>query len=191
MSSRTVVLSRADLQSLPCYTLLLDKWIDGDASNNDFFGLMYEYDWRETQLRTGGDARGLMDERGLDYLQAMGYQSIYIAGTFFINMPWQADGYSAIDFTTLDPHYGTLEDWAKLIDAMHARGMYLILDFTVGTMGDMIGFNGFMNASAPFTLNEYEVSWKRPPYAPWGFDHYPDWNFTNSKSCLCPGVPIR
>jgi len=49
-------------------------------------------------------------------------------------------GYSAIDFTMLDPHYGTLQQWVTTIDAIHAKGMYIILDFTVGTMGDMIGF---------------------------------------------------
>lgn len=81
-----------------CYTLLLDKWIDGQPSNNDFFGLRYEYDYRETQLRAGGDALGLMDERGLDYIQGMGYNCIYIAGTNFVNMPWQSDGASNLCF---------------------------------------------------------------------------------------------
>lgn len=58
-------------------------------------------------------------------------------------------GYSAIDFTLLDPHYGTLQDWTKLIDEMHRRGMYIILDFTVGTMGDMIGFQGRVSILYP------------------------------------------
>jgi len=49
-------------------------------------------------------------------------------------------GYSAIDFTLLDPHFGTVQDWIDLIDKMHARGMYIIVDFTVGTMGDFLGF---------------------------------------------------
>ena len=80
------------IQSVPIYTLLADKWIDGQPDNNDFFGLKYEWDFTETQLRAGGDAQGLMDARGLDYLQSMGYKGIYIAGTIFVNMPWQADG---------------------------------------------------------------------------------------------------
>ena len=93
VSSRKLQKGGADpLQALPCYTLLADKWIDGEPSNNDFFGLKYEYDYRETQLRAGGDVKGLMSDRSLDYLQGMGYRSIYIAGTFFLNMPWQADG---------------------------------------------------------------------------------------------------
>lgn len=66
--------------------------MDGSPDNNDFFKTLYEFDWRETQMRAGGDTVGLMNERGLDYLQSIGYQCIYIAGTHFLNMPWQADG---------------------------------------------------------------------------------------------------
>ncbi|KAL1410802.1 hypothetical protein Q8F55_001744 [Vanrija albida] len=175
-------------RSLPAYTLLIDKWIDGDPTNNDFFNLTYEYDWRETQIRTGGDAMGLLDERGLDYIQSMGYKMIYMAGTVFLNMPWQSDGYSAIDFTLLDPHFGNLTAWQQFIDGAHARGMYILVDFTVGTMGDLIGFKGHLNTSTPFNTNEYEVVWKDPAYGPWGINHYPDWNFTNvyNESCVYP-----
>lgn len=125
--------------------MLLDKWIDGDPTNNDFFNLIHEWDFRETQLRSGGDVAGMIDDRGLDYLQSMGYTAIYIAGTNYVNMPWQADGYSAIDFTLLDPHFGNLTEWKTFIDKLHARGMYVIFDLTVGTMGDMVGFKGYVN----------------------------------------------
>lgn len=61
---------------------------------------------------------------------------------------WQIDprrlqltflGYSVIDFSLIDPHFGNLQSWIDLIEEMHRRNMYLIADFTVGTMGDMIG----------------------------------------------------
>jgi alpha-1,3-glucan synthase len=51
-------------------------------------------------------------------------------------------GYSVIDFTLFDPHFGTMQEWVDLIDEMHRRDMYIIADFTVGTMGDFIGFKG-------------------------------------------------
>jgi glycosidase len=54
-------------------------------------------------------------------------------------------GYSPLDFTVLDPHWGTLADWQNTIDEIHARGMYFMADFTVGTMGDLIGFEGCVN----------------------------------------------
>lgn len=76
-------------RALPAYTILLDKWADGDPSNNDFFGTPYEYDHRETQLRFGGDLKGLVGR--LDYLYSMGIRVIFMSGTPFLNMLWQAD----------------------------------------------------------------------------------------------------
>jgi alpha-1,3-glucan synthase len=79
------------MQEHPCYTLLLDKWMDGDPENNDYFSLTHEWGLHEITLRAGGDTAGLMSNRSLDYLQSMGYTCIYMAGTPFLNMPWQAD----------------------------------------------------------------------------------------------------
>lgn len=76
-------------RALPVYTILLDKFADGDPSNNDYFGSMFEADYRETQLRYGGDLKGLVSK--LDYLAGMGIKVIFISGTPFLNMLWQAD----------------------------------------------------------------------------------------------------
>ena len=81
-------------RELPIYTLLLDKFADGDPSNNDFFSTMFEHDQNELNLRFGGDVRGLLNH--LDYIQGMGVRVIYIAGTPFLNMPWQADSASLV-----------------------------------------------------------------------------------------------
>lgn len=203
-------------RALPTYTILLDKFADGDPTNNDFFGTPYESDFRETQLRYGGDLRGL--EKRLDYLQGMGIKVVFMSGTPFLNMLWQADsqswrshllslpltnspGYSPLDFSVLDPHWGNIDDWRHLIDEIHARGMYFMADFTVGTMSDLIAFEGYvhqptdgscyprthqlilyrhLNTSTPFSLNEYNAVWKRPNYMPWNFTEYRD--FTVSLS---------
>jgi len=79
-------------RALPVYTILLDKFADGDPSNNDFFGTPFESDYRETQLRYGGDLKGLVSR--LDYLHGMGIRVVFIAGTPFLNMIWQADSQS-------------------------------------------------------------------------------------------------
>lgn len=178
--------SPANWRAIPFYTILMDKFADGDPSNNDYFGTMYEYDWRETQLRYGGDLKGL--EAKLDYLAGMGIKGIFASGTPFLNMPWQADSYSALDFTLLDPHWGTIADWRAVIDAVHARGMYYMVDFTVGTMADLIFWEGFQNSSAPFSLDEYDAGWKDPKYAPWGIEQYPDFDIGNdhNDSCTLP-----
>ncbi|KDQ60792.1 glycosyltransferase family 5 protein [Jaapia argillacea MUCL 33604] len=175
--------SPTNWRAIPFYTLLMDKFADGDPSNNDYFGTMFENDWRETQLRYGGDLKGLVSK--LDYLQGMGIKGIFMSGTVFLNMIWQADSYSPLDFTVLDPHWGTIADWQAAIDEIHARGMYVMADFTVGTMADMIGFEGFLNTSTPFDLNEHDAEWKHPLYTPWGFTEYQDFTIDNTRNTSC------
>ncbi|PLW49252.1 hypothetical protein PCASD_02635 [Puccinia coronata f. sp. avenae] len=189
--------SPTNWRELPTYTVLLDKFVDGDPTNNDYFNSQWESDFRANQLRHGGDISGFAQDRVLDYIYGMGYRCIFFAGTPWINMPWQADGYSALDFTLLDPHYGTLAEWRAAIDKIHAKGMYVMLDMTTTTMGDLIGNTRFLNASTPFSLQGYEVQWKYPPHTPWDLQRYADFNYTNVRSsCQLPnfynndGTPV-
>jgi alpha-1,3-glucan synthase len=88
-SNKTYTPSPENWRAIPFYTILPDKFADGDPSNNDYFGTMFEWDWRETQLRYGGDISGVL--RKLDYLKGMGVKGIFSSGTPFVNMPWEAD----------------------------------------------------------------------------------------------------
>jgi alpha-1,3-glucan synthase len=54
----------------PFYTLFLDRFVNGDPSNDDANGTIYEHDTNNNQYRHGGDLVGLVDT--LDYLQGMG-----------------------------------------------------------------------------------------------------------------------
>lgn len=83
-----------------------------------------------------------------------------------------------------------IQDWRDTIDEIHARGIYVMLDFTVGTLSDLIGFQGwvfhtthdrliqdpsrYLNMSAPFSLDEYQALWKLPNFMPWNFTEYKD-----------------
>ncbi|THX82417.1 putative alpha 1,3 glucan synthase [Aureobasidium pullulans] len=127
-------------------------------------------------MRHGGDLAGLVDT--LDYLQGMGIKALYIAGAPFLNLPWKSDGYSPVDFTLLDHHFGRIADWRGAIDEIHRRGMYIILDNTFATMADLIGFDGFLNESTPFRPEEHEVKWKSDR-------QYPDFAFGNTKTSTC------
>lgn len=94
--------SPTNWRALPIYIVLLDKYADGDPTNNDFFNTTFENDWRETGLRYGGDLKGLRSK--LDYLQGMGIKGIFIAGTGFLNMPWQADSMSLFFYLSVRGH---------------------------------------------------------------------------------------
>jgi len=55
---------------MPFYTIMLDRFVNGDPTNDNANGTVFEHDLDETQLRHGGDIRGLMNS--LDYIQGMG-----------------------------------------------------------------------------------------------------------------------
>ena len=55
---------------IPFYTIMLDRFVNGNPSNDDANGTQYEQDITQTTLRHGGDIKGLQDT--LDYLQGMG-----------------------------------------------------------------------------------------------------------------------
>lgn len=142
----------------PFYTIFLDRLANGDPTNDNINGTLFEYDITTNQLRHGGDLAGLVDS--LDYIQGLGVRGIYVAGTPFINFPWKSDSYSPLDLTLLDKHYGTIKEWRTAVDEIHKRGMYIVLDSTGPTLGDLLVFGDHDNSSAPFQPGEYTVGYK-------------------------------
>ncbi|KKY23936.1 putative alpha-glucan synthase [Phaeomoniella chlamydospora] len=160
----------------PFYTLFLDRFVNGDPTNDNINGTAFEHDLNSNQMRHGGDAAGFNDS--LDYLQGMGIKGIYLAGTILLNLPWTADGYSPVDLTLLDAHYGDIEIWREVIQEVHRRGMYVVMDNTLATMSDLIGFEGHLNETTPFSLQEYKVRWKNER-------RYLDFEFGNNYNETC------
>lgn len=54
----------------PTYILTLDRYVDGNPTNNEANGTVFEHDWISSQFRFGGDTTGLMNH--LDYIQGTG-----------------------------------------------------------------------------------------------------------------------
>lgn len=65
-----------------------------------------------------------------------------------------------LDLTLLDAHLGNVTLWQDAIDEIHSRGMYVLMDNTMATMGDLIGFEGHLNQTAEFNTGEYHVLYK-------------------------------
>ncbi|OBW67971.1 MAG: Amidase signature enzyme [Aureobasidium pullulans] len=150
----------------PFYSFFMDR--NGTAWEHDIYG---------TQLRHGGDTEGVRES--LDYLQGMGVRGIYLAGSIFYNFPWMSDTYSPLDHTYLDAHFGTIAQWRELINDIHSRGMYVLLDNTMATMSDVIAFEGYYNSSAPWSFKEHKAVWKSG-------ERYQDWEFKNEWHDECP-----
>jgi hypothetical protein len=64
----------------PFYTLFLDRFVNGDPTNDNANGTSFEQDIMSTLLRYGGDLRGLVDT--LDYIQGMGIK-VFLPSHYF------------------------------------------------------------------------------------------------------------
>lgn len=75
-----------------------------------------------------GDLRGIIEK--LDYIESLGFTAIWLNP---INKSSFRDaGYDVTDFYSVDPRYGTNEDYKELCDKAHFRGMKVMFDLVAG-----------------------------------------------------------
>jgi maltose alpha-D-glucosyltransferase / alpha-amylase len=79
-----------------------------------------------------GDFPGL--EQRLDYLQELGVSAIWLMP--FFPSPLRDDGYDISDYQTVHPGYGTLEDFRKLLESAHERGIRVIIEMVLNHTSD-------------------------------------------------------
>jgi len=79
-----------------------------------------------------GDLPGLIDR--LDYLSWLGVGAIWLTPIY--RSPFRDFGYDIADFCSIDPRFGTLNDFDELIAALHARDIRLVLDFVPNHTSD-------------------------------------------------------
>lgn len=78
----------------------------------------------------GGDLQGVTDR--LDYIQSMGANVLYLNPIF---LAYSNHKYDATDYFQIDPQYGTEEDFKRLCDEAHKRGMKVVLDGVFNHVG--------------------------------------------------------
>lgn len=79
-----------------------------------------------------GDLNGIASK--LDYLHALGVDAIWIAPCF--PSPQVDFGYDVSDYENIDPKYGTLADFDKLVKLGEEHGIRILLDFVVNHTSD-------------------------------------------------------
>lgn len=79
-----------------------------------------------------GDLLGIIPK--LDYLQELGVDCIWLLPMF--PSPLKDDGYDIADYYNIHPDYGTVEDFKKLLDEAHARGLRVITDLVLNHTSD-------------------------------------------------------
>ena len=71
--------------------------------------------------------------RIVDYLHDLGITDLY-ASPILKARPGSMHGYDVVDPTQINPEIGTLEEFNRLIEALHRKGMGLVLDIVPNHM---------------------------------------------------------
>ncbi len=79
-----------------------------------------------------GDFQGL--EQKLGYLQELGINAIWLMP--FFPSPLRDDGYDIADYNAVHSSYGVLEDFRKLLDSAHSRGIRVIIEMVLNHTSD-------------------------------------------------------
>lgn len=142
------------------YFVLPDRFANGDSSNDNggIAGgrLQTGFDPTHKGFYHGGDLAGLTER--LDYIVGLGATAVWFA-PIFENKPVQGrpgdessgyHGYWITDFTNVDPHFGTREEFRAFVDAAHARGLKVYMDIITNHTADVIQYRG-----CPYQACEY------------------------------------
>jgi len=79
-----------------------------------------------------GDFKGLMEK--LDYLQELGVTAIWLLP--FYPSPLRDDGYDIADYYSINPRYGTMEQFQTLLQEAHKRGLKVITELVINHTSD-------------------------------------------------------
>ena len=79
-----------------------------------------------------GDLCGILEK--LDYLKMLGVDAIWLSPIY--DSPNDDNGYDIRDYRKIMTEFGTMEDFDKLLEGIHSRGLRLIMDLVVNHTSD-------------------------------------------------------
>lgn len=79
-----------------------------------------------------GDIGGIISK--LDYLQELGVDAVWLSPIY--PSPDVDFGYDVSEYCDVDPKYGTLEDFNRLVEQAHRRGIRIVLDLVLNHTSD-------------------------------------------------------
>jgi alpha-amylase len=130
------VTPQRDWRDAILYFVLVDRFADGDPSNNR------GVERGAKGAFHGGDLAGLRSQ--LDEIASLGVTALWISpvvrnidgfvtGAGFPD--WAYHGYWADEFTAIDPRFGSEAELAALVEAAHQRGLAVLLDVVYNHVG--------------------------------------------------------
>ena len=176
------------------YLIMSDRFVDGDASNNNTANTREKADKNNVNGRWGGDIQGIINS--FDHIKKLGCTAIWPTPMLGDDeAAWSYHGYACSDYYHIDPRYGTNELYAQMVQQAHAKGLKILMDMVPNHCGaahwwmndlpyqDWINqFPEFTNTNNVFTAN-YDINaseYDRKLSNRGWFDHpMPDMNLEN------------
>ncbi|OQD84697.1 hypothetical protein PENANT_c012G11404 [Penicillium antarcticum] len=174
--SLTSAASTADWKPRAVYQTMTDRFARTDNSTTSPCST-------KDGLYCGGTWRGTINQ--LDYIEGMGFDAVMIS-PIIDNIKGRVSygeayhGYWPVNLNALNARFGTHQDLLDLSDALHARGMYLMMDTVINNMAQIIP-----NGTDPAKEVDYSVF---DPFNNKDYFHpyckIKDWNnFTDAQLC--------
>lgn len=118
------------------YLIMPDRFANGDRKNDSVEGTRQTgVDRSKFLFRHGGDLLGIMER--LDYLQDLGVTALWLNPVLENDQPYDSyHGYAITDHTLIDRRFGTNEQYRKLVELAHERGIKVIMDVIFNHVGD-------------------------------------------------------
>ncbi|NJE04007.1 alpha-amylase family glycosyl hydrolase [Thermococcus sp. MV11] len=139
------------------YQVMVDRFYDGNASNN---GPFYDPSRSDYRLYWGGDIEGLTEK--LDYIASLGVSMIWVS-PLNDNINRMASGsapyhgYWTRDYKRIEEHFGTWEDFRELVEEAEKRGICIIVDYVPNHAGPATdGEFGSLYDNGTFVTHYYE-----------------------------------
>ena len=122
------------------YMLMPDRFAQGAGHNPQVKGMRpYKEDRSQPSLRHGGDLNGIREH--LDYFCELGVTALWLTPILENDSPDSENGfstyhgYATTDYYKVDPRFGTNEDYRRLVDGAHAKGLKVVMDMIFNHSG--------------------------------------------------------
>ena len=121
------------------YMLMPDRFASGSTDNDQIKGMnAYKNDRTQPSLRHGGDLEGIRQH--LDYFNQLGVTALWFTPVLENNSPDNNGfstyhGYATTDYYRVDPRFGTNEEYKRLTDEAHAKGLKIVMDMIFNHCG--------------------------------------------------------
>ncbi len=156
MAALSALPTQSSLASQRIYFVLPDRYANGSTAN-DQGGLTGPrvktgFDPTDPGYYHGGDLAGLA--ANLQRIKDLGFTALWVTPVLkqdpVENGSAAYHGYWGLDFTTVDPHLGTDQDFASVVAKAHGLGLKVYLDVVVNHTADIIQLTGTSYTDAPY-----------------------------------------